>query len=536
MDALLAFAAQVGTPRAWLFGVLDATVKGSLVLLVAALLTYVLRRASASSRHMVWSIAIACQLLLPVFSAVLPRWDAAFPPASYLPGTLWNNFNVRTAAQVHENISGEAAAISESRGIVITSPVIDTNPVQAVRGPTSRGASEADDSRQWVHLIAFIWLVGVVTMLLRSVVRTLQVARLAHEAVRVTDPRWLSLAQRVALQLGIRRPITLLRGNRLRVPVTWGVIYPSILLPADADRWNEERRWIVLTHEVAHVRRFDALIQFASCLALALFWLNPLLWVAVRRMRFERECACDDYVLSEGVKPSAYVHHLVDIVRSMGRAEAASGATLAIGDRSDLEGRMLAVLNVGLPRRTAQGAWIASAAILVLTLPLAALSPIQTAVERVPTTGHSPAEIMTAGVIELREEYEVPSAAEAIASRSNQRTEWVARRLTELFASRGVSLYFDISDSRAPFTVNLVPSNNPEVFLPLGRRRSLTAAKHGRGEDALFVLWVKRGEQREYTLHVPTHAERITLVANGREILRTHRIDLSAGPTTVLVD
>jgi bla regulator protein blaR1 len=88
--------------------------------------------------------------------------------------------------------------------------------------------------------------------------------------------------------------------------VTWGIVYPVVLLPDDADSWPEERRRFVLVHEMAHVKRLDALTQLAGQLALALFWFDPLMWVANRRMQLEREHACDDYVLRHGTAPSKY--------------------------------------------------------------------------------------------------------------------------------------------------------------------------------------------------------------------------------------
>src|SRR2546430_11025026 len=59
------------------------------------------------------------------------------------------------------------------------------------------------------------------------------------DGARVEDGVWLSLTQRLANRLGVTRPLTLLRGERLAVPVTWGVVYPAVLLPQDR---SEERR------------------------------------------------------------------------------------------------------------------------------------------------------------------------------------------------------------------------------------------------------------------------------------------------------
>jgi beta-lactamase regulating signal transducer with metallopeptidase domain len=86
--------------------------------------------------------------------------------------------------------------------------------------------------------------------------------------------------------------------------VTIGILRPVILLPADAVSWPVERRALVLAHELAHVGRFDTLTQLMAQVAVALFWFDPLLWLAARRMGVEREFACDDAGLREGSAPS----------------------------------------------------------------------------------------------------------------------------------------------------------------------------------------------------------------------------------------
>jgi hypothetical protein len=226
-------------------------------------------------------------------------------------------------------------------------------------------------------------------VLARLAVGTLGVWRLARRGARVDDGRWLALAQRTAGRLGISRPTTLLKGGTLGVPVTWGIIYPVVLLPAEADGWDAERRRYVLVHELAHVRRFDALTQLVAQLAVAVFWFNPLVWYAAARMRLEREHACDDYVLREGTPASRYADDLLTMVRALGtpahQAAEPAFAALAMARRSEFEGRMLAILDAHHDRHplTRRGTAMLAAALLALGLPLAALTPAPT---RVATT------------------------------------------------------------------------------------------------------------------------------------------------------
>jgi beta-lactamase regulating signal transducer with metallopeptidase domain len=230
-----------------------------------------------------------------------------------------------------------------------------------------------------------LWILGTLVVLLRLAVGTWQVGRLAKNGDRVDDGEWLSLTQRLAKGLGITRPLTLLRGDSLAVPVTWGVVYPAVLLPSESNEWPEERRRFVLVHEMAHVKRFDALTQLLAQVTISILWFDPFLWYAAHRMRVEREHACDDYVLRDGTTPSLYAGELLEMVQSIGtpRREntAPAFAALAMARRSEFEGRMLAILDKRQDRNTLgrRSTVLASIALGLLVLPLAALRPFASA-------------------------------------------------------------------------------------------------------------------------------------------------------------
>ena len=126
------------------------------------------------------------------------------------------------------------------------------------------------------------------------------------------------LAGQIQEEMDLNRQAMLRWGTKREVPYTWGLISPAVCLPADADKWSLERLRIVMIHELAHVQRLDTVGELVAQVALVIFWFNPLLWLAVRRMRTEREHACDDRVLMRGVKPSTYVDELVMMMKSIG--------------------------------------------------------------------------------------------------------------------------------------------------------------------------------------------------------------------------
>jgi hypothetical protein len=98
-----------------------------------------------------------------------------------------------------------------------------------------------------------------------------------------------------------------------------------------------------LRHELAHVRRSDCLAQALAGLVCALYWFNPVAWLAAARMRVERERACDDLVVALGTtRPSEYAGHLLQIARQW---SAAPSGALPVAKRSGLEQRLRALLD-----------------------------------------------------------------------------------------------------------------------------------------------------------------------------------------------
>jgi TonB family protein len=104
---------------------------------------------------------------------------------------------------------------------------------------------------------------------------------------------------------------------------------------------------------------------------LSLNWWNPLAWSAWREFLKERERATDDLVLNTGARASDYAGHLLEVARTMQSAPATAWAAVAMARRSQLEGRLLAILDLGV-KRHAPGR---VAALAVMLLAIAAVAP-----------------------------------------------------------------------------------------------------------------------------------------------------------------
>ena len=363
-----------------LIGLLTFAIRGTVLLLAAWMATRLLRHSSAATRHLVWTSAIAGVLLLPLLTAVVPAWNVPVVTIAANADAPLESPAAVAAPQAKQAIG--VAATTSSSPSVASSPVHVAPPARANDAPFVQRA--LTNLRETVMprisprgVVAGAWLVLALLLLARLAIATARVSSWRRSSLAVEDERWLALLRRLSRQYGIERPVVLLENPETDVPVTWGIVYPVILLPATAEQWDEEQRIAVLTHELAHVKRFDALTQLLAQLALALLWFHPLVWMAVRRMRLEREHACDDFVLVAGARASRYADDLLGFARRLTRPTAPAAAALAMARRSELEGRLLAILDPATKRSTVRRARVAllTLAVFALATPLAAFRP-----------------------------------------------------------------------------------------------------------------------------------------------------------------
>jgi TonB family protein len=201
----------------------------------------------------------------------------------------------------------------------------------------------------------------------------------ASRAIEVRTTLWTDTRDELQRACGLAAPIRLLQSDHPSLLVTWGWRRATIVLPASAPAWSAERIRLVLAHECAHIARRDWIVQVLAEALRALWWFNPLMWLACRRLRDESERACDDVVLTMGVQPASYAGHLVELVRRLHPVHRPSLPALTMARPSGLEGRIVAMLNSSMNRRplSRQVRFVSSALLLALALSVAVLQAQQ---------------------------------------------------------------------------------------------------------------------------------------------------------------
>ncbi len=393
-------------------GFVDIAVKAAMVLVGALVVTRLLRRASASTRHQVWTVALISVLALPALTAALPAWQVPVLPASVgeiaaapiavAPHAPEAESGARPSAapraEPSATPSNAAAPRAELSGVPSNAPVPRAEPSatpsssaapRAVPGSRDLTSSPDQDrdgvslipaSFSWgdaARLLIACWVVGVALLFTRLMFSSLSAWWVVRRATPVNDATILSQARAVQGDLGISGDVDIVQSDRISMPMAWGILRSTVLLPAESASWTHARRRVVLLHEMAHLKRRDCQTLLLARIVTALHWFNPLAWTATRRLQAERERACDDLVLSVGTRGSEYAQHLLEIARAM-RAHTAPGwATVAMARPSELEGRLLAILDPSRNRRRATrvATVVGLVAMALLVFPLAALQP-----------------------------------------------------------------------------------------------------------------------------------------------------------------
>jgi TonB family protein len=296
-------------------------IKATVLLACAWIVAFALRkRSSAAQRHHVWAAAILASLALPFFALLLPAWHSAA-----LGG----------AAAIWSPVRADAAS---SNSHTIPSTII-------------RVVSDSPIFNKAAIFVLLIWVTGCLFVLCRLFAGLARLAWVSARSKPLFDNDWMRTVLEITASHKISRSVRLLQcDSPLAMPLTWGIFRPIIVLPSSAGHWDDERKRIVLSHELAHIARQDWFLQICAELGRAIYWFHPLVWLAAARLRQESERASDDAVLLSGIAPSQYASQLLDLARTLENNGRVWSTALAIARPSNLERRFAAMLNPSIDR------------------------------------------------------------------------------------------------------------------------------------------------------------------------------------------
>ena len=337
--------------------------KLTLIFALGLLVTSALRSFSPSVRHLILFATVASGLALPVALLMSPKWNVPVLPR-FAPLLISPASANRSAPIAKEGATNSA----------LTAKVIDGDKQAAQNRTALQTPATSRGFPPTVTLLVGVWLLGFVAVLGWLAIGRIRLRRITDTSWALADSDWSGILEQERKYAGITKRVLLYSSSVVSTPLTWGSRDPVVLLPEDALDWPEAHRRIVLRHELAHIARGDSFTQLVAGFVCALYWFHPLVWMTERRLRSECERACDDSVVSLGTPAPEYAAHLLEVARSARAFGAPGFLSVAMARPTQLEGRLLAVLNesrrrVALSRRARPAAALAS---LLVLIPLAA--------------------------------------------------------------------------------------------------------------------------------------------------------------------
>ena len=230
---------------------LNLSISASWLVLVVLVLRLVLKRAPKWVDVLLWGM-VALRLMLP-FSiesalSLIPSAETLSPEVvQFDPAP-----TITSGVELIDNAVNPS--LSES---FAAAPLASVNPLYV-----------------WTYLAGWVWLIGLAAMLLYALVS------------------YLRLRRRVSASIPLRENIYVC--DEVPSPFILGIVRPRIYLPSALD---EAQRGSVLSHERAHLARRDHWWKPLGFALLAVYWFNPLLWLAYTLLCRDIELACDERVL-----------------------------------------------------------------------------------------------------------------------------------------------------------------------------------------------------------------------------------------------
>ena len=258
--------------------------------LVAGLLASVnalLRRRSAQARYLSATGALLLMVLLPVATFLLAAGAPSAPAVFVVPSVRAAAFLVEGEEAPAEPLATEAApawAAGAARRLGAEAPV---PPLAALH------VRERLDAAMPALVLA--WAAGVGLLSVRVLGGWSVAQRLKRSGRPVTLEAWQEAAQGLGRRMRIWLPVRLCGSALVEVPTVIGWLRPVVLLPVSTlAGLSPAQLEALLAHELAHVRRFDYLVNLIQTFGETLLFYHPAVWWVSHRMRVEREHCCDD--------------------------------------------------------------------------------------------------------------------------------------------------------------------------------------------------------------------------------------------------
>ncbi|MBN1973935.1 MAG: M56 family metallopeptidase, partial [Sedimentisphaerales bacterium] len=150
-----------------------------------------------------------------------------------------------------------------------------------------------------LSIIVTLWLLGVFALSIWHLGGYAQLQKLRKKMVKQVDSSLNDKLKMLAQKLGVTQAVQLLESALVQIPTVVGWLKPVILLPASAlTGLTTEQLEAILAHELAHIKRYDYLVNILQTIVEIFGFYHPAVWWISHKIRCERENCCDDLAVA----------------------------------------------------------------------------------------------------------------------------------------------------------------------------------------------------------------------------------------------
>jgi beta-lactamase regulating signal transducer with metallopeptidase domain len=270
--------------------------QGAVIALLFAIAKKGLKRRSANLRYLAACLGMLTMLALPLVTFLTLRY--------YSPSTSIATIDPHRLIQPSKPESFRADLADylvlggELSGSKATPPALDR------RGRFSQLAP-------W---LTSLWLAGVVLLSLRMLGGWLYARRLKTFLTGPLSEEWQMRFAQLRRNIRVLRPVRILESALVQVPTVIGWMRPVVLIPASAlVGLTPSQLEAVVAHELAHIRRYDYLVNLLQTAVEIVLFYHPAIWWLSREIRQEREHCCDDVAVAVCGDALVYARALTEI-------------------------------------------------------------------------------------------------------------------------------------------------------------------------------------------------------------------------------
>ncbi|MHC1763085.1 MAG: M56 family metallopeptidase [Verrucomicrobiia bacterium] len=325
---------------------------------------------TARGRALLW-LLVTARLLLPIGpGSVVSLFNFAKPEAAAPTVVRWFNregpLRARMSAAFRADPAPSALPATSSASASLTPA---TPPASPPMPAAVAGVRRSPSGWFWGMVVwALVGLALGARLLWRNAKFVLQLRR-CREA---RNPDLLDLLRSCRGVMGVRRSVRPVATDLVSGPALYGLLRPRLLLPSSMmGRLTHDEWRFVFMHELAHVKRGDVVLNWLLCLLEIVHWFNPVVWYGFRRMRQDRELACDELVLakSRGEQSRAYGEAILKVLEYGACPARLPGLVGILETREQLERRirMIAAFNINARGSVLVGVLLAILGVMTLT-------------------------------------------------------------------------------------------------------------------------------------------------------------------------